>query len=184
MGLFSLFIRSHCCTFPLRINMLFILYIHQGQGYISSQAPMGTWSNSLPLDVLAMSHLQCFPHCTTALCCICIILPLHCLCKTCPLFATPSSSFFPLVIPTSLSLSLSSVRLVPISSSLAVSCCAERAGHGSVAAVVFEVKVVLGIGKEYAMSPVRLRCGKKKRRGNTSVGGNPQQEDPGSVLSH
>lgn len=89
----------------------------------------------------------------TALCCICIVLPLHCLCKTAtppPPHPFPLSSLallylfpFPLVIP------LSSVRLVPISRGLAVSCCADRAGRArtwlsrSAAAVVFEVKVAV-----------------------------------------
>lgn len=90
----------------------------------------------------------------------------YCLCIASARLVPFSLPPLPLSSPSSSpSLSLSSVRLVPISSSLAVSCCADRAGHGSVAAVVFEVKVVLGIGKEYAMSPARLRCGKKKKGG-------------------
>lgn len=62
----------------------------------------GIQRSSLPLDVLAPSHLQCTPLpspssapttlSTTALCCICIILPLHCLCKACP--PPPTTTIF------------------------------------------------------------------------------------------
>lgn len=89
--------------------------------------------NSLPLDVLALSHLQCLPqrHC--------IMLHLHRIASALPLQDWPRRSLPPLsslalfyISFSSLVIPLSSVRLVPISGGLAASCCADGAGHGSV----------------------------------------------------
>lgn len=95
---------------------------------------------SLVLDDLV--HLICS---TTALCCICIILPLHCLCKTGPLL-TLLSSLAPFTPPT-------------IQSAEALT--ASRHAHG--------VKLSRGegvqrwrTGREHAMRQERLGCGKKK----------------------
>lgn len=120
----------------------------------SSRVPMGAQSNSLFLDVLALSHLQCLPqhHC--------IMLHLHRVASALPLqdwppfHSPPLLSFHPSPLlpfhiphPPS-SPSLSSVRLVPICRGLAVRCSADRAGRSRTrlsgsAAAVFEVKVAL-----------------------------------------
>lgn len=76
------------------------------------------------------------PPSTTALCCICIVLPLHCLCKTGPLFIlssplalfmSPFLSLQPLTI-INIIITVSSVGVVPVCRDLAVSCSAYRPG--------------------------------------------------------
>lgn len=172
-----------CCTFPITRYLNYASIKAKGAFQASSRGtPMGTWTSSLALDVLAQSHLQCFcPHHR-------IMLHLHHIASALPLqglspfFCYPLFLIFPPRHPP-----LSCVRLVAVGRGMAVSCCADGAARGSgrsAAAAVFDAKVVLGIGKECAMSPARLRWEKKRRRrGNTSVGGNPQQEDPSSAFS-
>lgn len=77
------------------------------------------------------------PPSTTALCCICIVLPLHCLCKTGPLFIlasplalfmSPFRSLQPLTI-INIIITVSSVGVVPVCRDLAVSCSTYRTGQ-------------------------------------------------------